>query len=265
MVNWNEVAVENSRYQDLDSNAGSLAWGVIQARIIDQEQVIGGFVGTAWPVYMNEHFAIFVTAEHIIRNETFFSKANEPKAVFMFLANKNGSSIILYPQDRVFFPKLDIGFLLVPVGRIPEINSLKVIDFSSESPSRFSLGSLVYNIGFPDRGHMGNKIGINFDSKPPRVYFEKGPWLQTGSIAGIHSLTTFTSDVCVSGARVFCLDYTSEPGFSGGPLVEVNTNRVIGMMSMVRPPMDGESAPTQSFAITGIEIYRALNELIAKV
>ena len=62
------------------------------------------------------------------------------------------------------------------------------------------------------------------------------------------NLVTRSRDIDLDGVKCLRLDYSSEIGFSGGPVFLKDSHQIIGMMFMAVPTDDG-SFPTQSFAI----------------
>jgi hypothetical protein len=83
--------------------------------------------------------------------------------------------------------------------------------------------------------------------------------MQSGKIATSSVVTCHSNDVELNAARCLTLNYTSENGFSGGPLFS-EQRQVVGMMSMVVPTAD-RSAPTKSIAISAPEISELVKEL----
>jgi hypothetical protein len=246
-LNPNEASILNSVYTE-SSNDRGIAWTIIQARFSAPSVAVGGFCGTAWLLEQSQDKLIFVTARHVVGDELFNPQGKDIISTLVWLAN----GIVTIPitvTNRVL-AKNDISFLVIPMTAIP---TNKIILPVKIGTGAWVHGSEVYNLGYPNRGQIkGNHLGIDLKSTPPAVSFTHGPWRQAGYIVNKLTVDMNAPDVKLQDARMIELDYTSEPGFSGGPLLLKNQNQIIGMMSAVMP--NGSSSPNRSLAVSIEEI-----------
>ncbi len=253
-TDWSELAKSNSQYESVKNNEEKeLVWGIVQARIFvngSKCSGVGGFMGTAWIVRIDEHNITFVTAAHVIQ-DAFHSKKDQPDKIYVFLSHSSGVSFPISRTD-IEFKCQDVAF----------VNVSKTMDVKQPALERNLewtnlKGKKVYNLGFPDRAQKDVHFKINIE--PPSATFDKGPWRQAGRISDTRNTIIKSPDVNIKDAKCIVLDYTSEDGFSGGPLI-LDNHQIVGMMSMVLPTKDG-SPPTQCLAIHISEILSLLSEL----
>lgn len=242
-------------------------WAVMQARIFNNTNHvtgIGGFMGTSWILQIKDDLIIFITAEHVMRN-AFQSVKDRPDTILVFLSNTKGFSYNIQESD-VKFPGQDIAFIRVNLKRItPSIEESKLFDLNNSYSINKNLqgeslkSRSVLNIGFPDRAQKNENVNfkINID-QPVSAYFDKGPWVQNGAIIDVIDTTIRSNDVNISNAKCIKLDYTSENGFSGGPLILEN-KYIIGMMLAIIPTKNNLD-PTECLALHIDEIFKLLDE-----
>jgi len=245
-IKWGKVSQINSSFNIAEEANRFDVWGIVQARILSDGSGSGGFCGTAWLCKVTEECLIFATAAHVVSTELFYSVKNIPVKVYVFLSNANGISFPIAIDNVKIYREIDLAFITLPNL---QINKFHPLSLSLEEKSCDE----VYNYGFPDRAQNDVKFSINLN--PLSATFDRGPWFQNGNISSSCYKTTNYNDVNLVNAQCFRLNYTSESGFSGGPLFSNNTNKVIGMMTMVVPTNDG-SPPTESLAISVSEIIK---------
>jgi hypothetical protein len=249
-INWGKLSQANSSFNLVKGDKRFDAWAVVQARILANGTGIGGFCGSALLCKITNEHLIFATAAHVVSKEIFYSKENNPDRVLVFLTNANGISFPIVIDNVKKYKNIDLSFIILPNSRDYNIHALST--FSEVKPS-----DKVYNLGFPDRAQK-NDIKFSINLNPPFATFDKGPWIQKGSIIAKQFITSpNSSDVNLLDAECFRLNYASESGFSGGPLFSQDNNQVIGMMIIVVPTDDG-SPPTESLALSVGEILKML-------
>lgn len=242
----NQASVLNSIYTE-SSDDRRMAWAIVQARFSAPSVATGGFTGTAWLLEQPEDKLIFVTASHVVSNTLFYPQEKDIISTLVWLAN--GTVTIPITVTNRVLAKNDISFLVIPTTAIPRNKVLLPAKMSTTASLN---GREVYNLGYPNRGQKDIHIGIDLKSTPPKVTFSHGPWRQAGHVVNEWTVDMPAPDVTLHGAKVIVLDYTSEPGFSGGPLLLKGQDQIVGMMSAVLP--NGSAPPNQSLAISMEEI-----------
>lgn len=269
ITDWTKLSMQNSIFNISNSDIEKKSvWAVMQARIFNNNNYvtgIGGFMGTSWILQIKDDLVLFITAEHVMRN-AFQSETDTPDTILVFLSNVKGFSCNIQESD-IKFPGQDIAFIRVNLKRIiPSIEESKLFELNNSYSITKNLqgkllkGRRVLNIGFPDRAQKNENVyfNINIDHPPVSSYFDKGPWVQNGAIIDVIDTTIRSNDVNISNARCIKLDYTSENGFSGGPLILEN-RYIIGMMLAVIPTKNNLH-PKECLALHIDEILKLLNE-----
>jgi len=178
--------------------------------------------------------------------------------VYVLLANIFGDNFIIDESDvRCVFDK-DLAFIPIRTNdQGTKYKSLRRIKGSYHESYFRDLK--VYNLGFPDGFQANTHFKILKIGNSIKGVFDKGVCIQEGSIVKAACVWNKAKDVNLKNARSFIVNYTSEQGFSGGPLFESQNGNVIGMMSMVVPGEDNR-APTQCVAIRLDEILAELKK-----
>jgi hypothetical protein len=246
--NPNEASVVNSTFTEASDNR-RIAWAIIQARFSGPSVATGGFCGTAWLLEELEDKLIFVTAGHVVGDTLFNPKEKDIINTRVWLADGT-VTIPLVLTNRVL-AKNDISFLVIPRSVIPP--NKVVLPVKTSGGGNLS-GREVYNLGYPNRGQKDHNIGIDFKSTPAIVTFSHGPWRQAGHVVNEVTVDLPAPDVVLQDASGIQLDYTSEQGFSGGPLILKGEDRIVGMMCAVLP--NGDSPPNHSLAVSVKEIQK---------
>ncbi len=243
----NEERISSSVYTE-SSDDRRIAWTIIQARFSTPSNAVGGFCGTAWLLEQTQDKLIFVTARHVVGDKLFNPQGKDIIGTLVWLAN--GTVTIPITVTNRLLATNDISFLVIPTTAIPTNTAIPPVTIST---SALLSGSEVYNLGYPNREQVkGIPIGIDLNSTPPKVTFPHGPWRQAGHVVKQLNADISANDVRLHDAKVIELDYTSEIGFSGGPLFLKGQEKVVGMMSMVIP--NGNPNPTKSLAVSVEEI-----------
>lgn len=249
-IDWGKLSQANSSFNLVQDSRRSNVWAIIQARILKGGSAVGGFCGSAWICKVTEECVIFATADHVVSEETFYSKKDNPVSVYVFLANADGKFFPITLRQVERYPNLDMAFI-----RISKPQGIQFAPLPMHSS--LSISGKVYNIGFPDRALKEKDVHLVVDLRCSKAKFDKGPWIQSGEILSLRTVKTECKDVSLVDARCLILNYASEIGFSGGPLFSYENNCVVGMMSIVLPTKD-KSPPTQSMALSTQEISGAL-------
>ena len=176
----------------------------------------GGICGSCFFYAKNK----FITAHHCFNKNVFIPNKGYPK-VKIFLANNDGD-IINNPEIFELFPDYDLT-----IGQVKN-KSVEELDFIE-----YPQGKKIYNLGFPSSRGLkdyqfqpsGEKLIIN----KIELNLEK----QEGLIKETREKSISANDVNLENKTVFILNYTSELGFSGGPLFDKLSNKVIGFMSLL--------------------------------
>ncbi|GIU68166.1 MAG: hypothetical protein KatS3mg001_016 [Candidatus Pacearchaeota archaeon] len=156
----------------------------------------------------------FVTSYHILNESSFI-----PNAFYfnknIFLVNPKGKKIEINVEDVYkFIPELDITIIKIDGGE----------RFLIEED--YNEGDYVKNLGYPER--------YSKEILEPKEIRIKNQFEQEGKILKIYNNYSMNAnDVKIFNKEVIILDYTSELGFSGGPLLK--NKKVIGVMSHIYP------------------------------
>lgn len=224
-------------------------WAIFQARFSSPSEATGGFCATAWLIEASAERLVFATAAHAVSEEVFVPKAKN-LATKVWLSDGK-KSIPITVANRVIAEN-DVAFLIVAASNFPAADTPRPIGLNwRDNP----VGKQIYNLGFPERAGAGAGLGLSESG----ATFNKGPWIQTGRALKKVSVTV-SSDVKMTGGDAFLMDYTSEVGFSGGPVFIVGSDLAVGMMSLVVPA--GDAAPTRAIAVTATEILKQKNKFI---
>jgi hypothetical protein len=157
---------------------------------------------------------IFVTAHHTLNESSFLPNAYYFNSK-IFLISPTGNKIEIDTSDIAkLCPEIDVTFVKIK----DDFQFFKTNNVYSE-------GDFVINIGYPTRltseildKNLGIKKQFNNFGKILKIY---------------KNYTMNANDVKIKNKKVIILDYTSEMGFSGGPLLK--NNKVIGIMSHLYP------------------------------
>ena len=243
----NEASIVNSHYRESAADR-VIAWAIVQARFSSPSAATGGFCGTAWLFERSADRMVFVTASHVAQDVLFTPTEDGIICTLVWLSN----GIITIPISATMRIQAenDITFLVVSSALVPEsvfVPSVRVDPCSSAEE--------VYNVGFPNRGHQGNSLRIDLDSRT--VSFATGPWCQTGHVLKYAVVDLAAPDVKLHTANALILDYSSEQGFSGGPVLTKSRKQIVGMMSAVIPNRDRPPVHTLAVSLQEILVQKA--------
>jgi len=205
---------------------------------INNRPAEGGICGTAF--FVKDR--IFVSANHCFNKKSFEPNAGYPK-VKTFLVNENGC-IIDNLKIRKLIPEYDLA-----IGEIDH-PCKDIAPYIVEH--EFNVGDIVYNIGFPTSKSL---INHEFKIKDDQLIVENihlRSFEQEGNVTNILPRTIRGNDVNLENKIVIELDHTSEEGFSGGPLLQKTSNKVIGMMSFLVPKTQDPHAPVAAIRMCDI-------------
>ncbi|MCR4327719.1 MAG: Fe-S cluster assembly ATPase SufC [Nanoarchaeota archaeon] len=176
----------------------------------------------------------FVTSYHIL-NESSFIPNDKYFNKNIIIVNPQGKKIEITPKNIYkYVPELD----LTVIKMIEKEEYFKL-------EKEYSKGDEVKNIGYPEKN-----IKEIFDNNSTCI---KKQFDNSGVIFEINkNYSIFANDVKINNKKVIMLDYTSEKGFSGGPLLK--NNKIIGIMSHINP------ANKKTVAISIEEIEKKLKE-----
>lgn len=183
-------------------------------------EAVGGVCGTCFFINSCE----FLTAHHCFNDASFRPNSGYEKVVVL-LVNAGGE--IFSPKIEGLYPNYDLA-----VGRIAE----GVSRFSPNLlDSACTEGDRVCNLGFPVSRALKDHDFCIVDGDLKIENLNLSLEEQEGLIADEKIMTVSASDVSLSDRRVVILDYASEQGFSGGPLISRGTGRIVAFMSLCLP------------------------------
>lgn len=205
----------------------------------------GGVCGTVF--FVNKR--TFVTAHHC--SQVFDPNQGYPK-VKVFLIDQKGN-IIHDIQITQHVPEYDLA-----IGKILTDTPSVGVCMASR---RAVLGDSVYNIGFPTDQGLSLQRGFSecqFRIQNDNLIIDKikvNQFKQSGTIEHIQPVTVHANDVTLDYKTTIGLDYSSRTGFSGGPLLEESSGKVIGMMSFLVPEQYDIRKPAMAIRIEDIARY----------
>lgn len=183
-------------------------------------QAVGGICGTCFFVTEKD----FITAHHCFNNDNLQPNPGY-QTVKVFLVNEE--RVIHSPKIKGLHPEYDLT-----IGTIENKVESWFSDYATlDKPA----GKQVFNIGYPHSRSVKNAVFNMMDSNLEITNIELVPEKQEGTIERVVTVTCNALDIKFKNRKTFVLDYTSELGFSGGPLILETTNQLLGFMSLVLP------------------------------
>jgi WD40 repeat protein len=169
---------------------------------------------------------LIVTCSHVVQNEESQrrSEAKPEKVIVILHATGEKREAIVHPDLWRGTTKDDIAFLHLQGSLPPQIKPLTLGSSVGTSGHRFK------TFGFPDLVSIEGMWGYGLVGDPLSGEFGR-PLLQ---LTGTTEIT---------------------PGFSGGPVLDITTNRIVGMITSILAP-DRFGRLTQTAFITPSEILR---------
>lgn len=168
----------------------------------------------------------FITANHCFNNDSFSPMSNYSRS-FLMLANSQGK-IIYNPIIDKLYPDYDLA-----IGKID--NELQNFVSTAYNSKKLSKGEEIYNLGYPYARAVKN---IDFKIKNNNLLVKKielNIETQRGFVDSWIKMSCNTIDIKFQDKEVAILNYSSEQGFSGGPLILKNHNQIVGFMSLILP------------------------------
>lgn len=257
-LDLNKAALENSQYELADDYLADRSWAVAYfSGTVGQvgTSVQGGLIGTSWLLDETKLGQVkFVTADHIFRiAENKIDSLSNGK----YLIHPKGISINLDRSVVERFPDKDIAIITIGPGTVvsyspnsTECPALPALKLSSATTEKII--TRVCNVGYPGReAHLMNKA---FFPDINAMFIPSGPWSQCGIATIVGNINFDSNDAHLRHVDVIKLFYTSEVGFSGGPVIDLNDGKVIGFMSSVWPSEYFITPPTEAMVISSSEI-----------
>lgn len=208
-----------------------------------ESSLTGGICGTGF--FIDHSTAI--SAHHVLNIDTF-----TPNAGFRYcqvwILSRNGLIAPINQHLLKRHPEIDTTVVKFdkPQSRI------KVYALADHRPG---VGTEVYSIG-----HIGNmmpQVEAHWPEKSLKITEAKLDSVacdKTGYIKNILTLNVNAQDVQLQNTTGYELSFGSQVGMSGGPLINKETNEVIGLLSLGLP-MDA-SIKTQTFAVSIGEVKK---------
>ena len=160
----------------------------------------------------------FISSYHILNESSFIPNSNYFNKNIL-IASPEGKKIEITSKNIYkLLPEIDISIM--------KINGQKEY---FETEETYSKNDKVKNFGYPER--HSKEI---FQILNPENFQVKKQFEQSGRILKIDkNYSINANDVKIFNKKVIILDYSSEMGFSGGPLLK--NGKVIGVMSHLYP------------------------------
>lgn len=199
-------------------------------------QAEGGVCGSCFFINQTE----FITAHHVLNNKTYTPNSGYEN-VKVFLVNSLGE-IIYNPRIKKLHPEYDLT-----IGVID-----KKIQFypSAICSSKDYLKKEVFNLGYGQKGIKKYSLKtINNDLSIINLQLDLQK--QKGIIEETKIATINARDIKFEKRKMLIVDYTLELGFSGGPLILLETNEIVGFMSLLLP--NGPSNRAAAISINEIK------------
>lgn len=203
----------------------------------------GGICGTGF--FLDTRTA--VTAHHVLDDATFEPNAGFQNAL-VWVISRSGSIRRIEREAASLHPEIDTTIITFrnPMSKVQVFES--------------TLGCGAVGLQVAGIGHVGNSM--------PSV---SAQWrgsefvVQSANLAGVtRDMHGFVkrfvmfeinaNDIKMHGVRGFELSFGSQVGMSGGPVVDISTGRVIGMLSVGLPP--DSIVKTDTFAVSIDEISK---------
>lgn len=179
-------------------------WVILRPNYKDNILESVGVCGTGFFVEKNK----FITARHLC-NESSFIPNKEYNNNHLIIISPKGEKEIISLQQCTFTNK-DITY-------IKTTNDYDYLDTEN-----ILMEEEVYNIGYPTKDYL-ELINNDLSIKEQRKQFGK-----VIDIINNHSCTFIGGKI--ENIKVIIVNYSSEEGFSGGPVFNKN-NKVVGLMS----------------------------------
>jgi|ERR1051325_6052847 hypothetical protein len=207
--------------------------------------VVGGICGTGF--FLASRTA--VTAYHSVNDQTF--KPNDGfQHASIWLISRIGSILTLNRDYSSFHPKFDTTIISLP----NDTSNIHIYE-----PSRTDVGSGTRVCGIGHRGGLMPAVKAYW--RDSELFIESATLADVttdseGSIVQSMIFDVNAADIKMHNVRGFELSFGSHVGMSGGPVLEVGTDRVLAMMSVGLPP--DSRVKKRTFAVSIAEITTCL-------
>ena len=200
---------------DMDSKV----WCILRPNLVSNVIHDLGIMGTGFFISEDK----FVTSYHVINKDSFEpnDKYNSEQVI---LLNPLGEMITVTPNNDISYE---------------EEKDITVIRFRDEHDfieleNEVQEGQPIFNLGYPS-----DRVTELLKLKEGKLWL-KNPIKQEGDILKLQdNFSSNSSDVNIRNRSVIIANYSSEKGFSGGPLLN-SDGRAIGILSMVIPNNYGD-------------------------
>jgi hypothetical protein len=208
--------------------------------------VTGGICGTGF--FIDSFTA--VTAHHVLNENTFAPNVGYRHAL-LWLISRTGAICRIQLGSLSLHPEIDTSIL-----RLPD----PALSFSTYPLTLSPIvgGAVIRSIGYignampsVDAQWQGSELVIQ------RVDLSSLIVDRDGYVKRLMTLDIDANDVQVHGVRGFELSFDSRVGMSGGPVIDEETNAVVGMLSIGLPT--NVSVKTQTFAVSIDQIIEVIN------
>lgn len=190
-----------------------------------------------------------ITAHHVLNAATFKPNVGY-RHVLLCLISRNGavskierSEVSLHPEidtSVIRFRNEQPGFQMYPVTVEPIVSGVKVS----------GIGHRAHAMPQIDAEWHGSELAIRMaDLRPVAID-------RLGHISRALLLDINANDVKMFNVRGFELSFGSQLGMSGGPVIDVKTGCVLGMLSIGLPPDD--NVKTETFAVSIHQILQRI-------
>jgi len=188
-----------------------------------------------------------VTAHHCLNDDTFRPNAGFPH-VLVWMITRSGSVRRLERGFVSLHPEIDATIISLR----DTMSNIQVYD---RAVGRVTAGQEVLGIG-----HVGSSMPLVSASWQGSELVIRSASLadsridMNGRVKRSLTLEINANDITMHGVRGFELSLGSQVGMSGGPVVDSNTGRVLGMLSVGLPP--DSAIKKETFAVSIDEISR---------
>ncbi len=178
------------------------------------------FWGTAFLIQESSTEHRFVTAAHVFEGAA-LGRFSDTGLTKLYLVHPDIATFRLDLRNVYLCKDQEVALITIPRISSSEIKPLPVGELRK--------GMILYNLGFPGRAAV--KIEMRHQEGHETAFsFSSFICQQRGEFLNALRLSLSSADISHGFMKSIILDYTSEPGFSGGPLISTETNKVVGMM-----------------------------------
>ena len=201
----------------------------------------GGLCGSGF--FVDSSMAI--TAHHVLNDATFMPNAGF-RHTLLWLIPRSGATCRIERSSVTLYPEIDTTVIRFP-------NSL-----SNVWIYEFGVGSLTDGMPVRGIGHVGNSMpSVDAEWQGIELLVRSANLAgltrdESGHVKRSVIFDINANDIKMQGVRGFELSFGSQVGMSGGPVVDGDNGRVLGMLSIGLPP--DSNVKTETFAVSIDEI-----------